>query len=70
MGEKPSFLFYGLDCHHPTQAATLPAQPLHLTDITGYPEELVLYLSSARNLAEKFITRIQQHQKSKYDYTQ
>jgi len=66
-GEKPSFLLYGFDCHHPTQVATLSAKRLHLTDITDYREELVLCLSSARHLDEKSITRAQQHQKREYD---
>ena len=66
-GEKPSFLLYGFDCRHPSQAATLPAKPISLTDVNDYREQLILSLSSARNLAEKSITRAQQHQKIEYD---
>ena len=54
-GKKPSFLLFGLDCHHPIQAATLLARSLHATEVTDYREELVLNLSSARTTAAKTI---------------
>ena len=47
-GEKPSFLLYGFDCRHPTEAALLPPKPLGLTDVSDYREQLILSLSSAR----------------------
>ena len=56
-GEKPSFLLFGFDCHHPTEAATLPTKQLNATDITDYRGELVLNLSSARALAGKSILK-------------
>ena len=66
-GKKPSFLLFGLDCSHPTEAATLPTKPLNATEITDYREELVLNLSSARALAAKSISKVQQNQKDKYN---
>ena len=66
-GEKPSFLLFGFDCHHPTEAATLPSKPLNATNITDYREELVLNLSSARALAAKSISKAQQNQRDQYD---
>ena len=67
-GEKPSFLLFGFDCHHPTEAAPLPTKQLNTTDITDYHEELVLNLSSARALAAKSILKAQQNQKDhQYD---
>ena len=66
-GEKPSFLLFGFDCRHPTEAATLPTKQLNSTDITDYREELVLNLSSARALAAKSILKAQQNQKDQYD---
>ena len=58
-GEKPSFLLFGFDCRHPTEAATLPTKQLMInaTDITDYRGELVLNLSSARALAGKSILK-------------
>ena len=66
-GEKPSFLLFGFDCRHPTEAATLPTKPPSLTDISDYREELVLSLSSARALAKKSMTRAQHVQQAEYN---
>ena len=49
--EKPSFLLYEVDCRSPTEAALLPTEQLGLTEISDYREELILSLSSARELA-------------------
>ena len=66
-GEKPSFLLFGFDCRHPTEAATLPTKSFNATEITDYREELVLNLSSARALAAKSISKAQQNQKDQYN---
>ena len=52
-GEKPSFLLFGFDCRHPTEAALLPSRALKPTDVTDYREELILSLSNARAPANK-----------------
>jgi len=51
-GEKPSFLLYGFDCRHPSQAATLPAKPISLTDVNDYREQLILHGIWQRNLLQ------------------
>ena len=66
-GEKPSFLLFGFDCHHPTEAATLLLKSPNITEITDYREELVLNLSSSRALAAKAISKAQKNQKAHYD---
>ena len=53
--EKPSFLLYGMDSRYPTEAALMPPSPIELTDVSDYREELMLALSSARQLAAKAI---------------
>ena len=35
-GEKPSFLLYGIDCRSPTEAAYLPTEDIHPTDVDDY----------------------------------
>ena len=62
-GEKPSFLLFGFDCCHPTEAATLPPKSSNVTGITDYQEELVLNLSSKRALAAKAISKAQRNKK-------
>ena len=66
-GEKPSFLLFGMDCRTPTEAALLPPTPLQLTDVEDYREQLVLSLSSARDLAAKNIQAAQKRYKKQYD---
>jgi len=44
-GEKPSLLLFGFNCHHPTEAETLPTK---LPNHTDYREELVVSPSLAR----------------------
>ena len=66
-GEKPSFLLFGLDCRSPTEAAFLPTADINLTDVCDYREELMLTLSSARELAARNIQRAQKRYKDQYD---
>ena len=49
--EKLSFLMFALDLRSPTEAALLPVDPLEPSNIGDYQEELILSLSSARELA-------------------
>ena len=66
-GEKPSFLLYGFDCHSPTEAALLPPSTIQPTDVADYREELILSLSSARELAAKTIQKAQKRYKDQHD---
>ena len=54
-GEKPSFLLFGVDCRSPTEAAYLPVSDMFSIEVSDYREELMVSLSSARNLALKTI---------------
>ena len=65
--EKPSFLLFGLDCRSPTEAAFLPTADINPTDVCDYREELMLTLSSARELAARNIQRAQKRYKDQYD---
>jgi len=65
--EKPSFLLFGTDCRYPTEAALLPPSPLEAADVEDYREELVLTLSSARQLAAEAIQKAQVKYKKAYD---
>ena len=67
MGEKPSFLLFGLDCRSPTEACLLPPNPVEAADISDYREELVLSLSSARQLASSVLQKAQKY-KDSYDH--
>ena len=66
-GEKPSFLLFGFDCRTPSEAALLPPAPLQIADVDDYRQELVLSLSSARELAAKSIQRAQKRYKKQFD---
>lgn len=66
-GEKPSYLLFGMDCRAPTEAALLPLTPPQLTDVEDYREQLVLSLSSARDLAAKCVQAAQKRYKQQYD---
>ena len=68
-GEKPSFLLYGIDCRSPTEAAYLPSADMSPTDIDDNREELMLSLTSARELTTTAIRKAQAHYKSQYDKT-
>ena len=65
--EKPSFLMFGLDLRSPTEAALLPVEPPEPSDVGDYREELVLSLSSARELAATNIRNEQKRAKERYD---
>uniref|UniRef100_A0A1X7T4R5 Integrase catalytic domain-containing protein n=1 Tax=Amphimedon queenslandica TaxID=400682 RepID=A0A1X7T4R5_AMPQE len=58
--EKPSFLMFGVDLRSPTEAALLPPEPVQGCDLIDYWEELILSLSSARELAASSIHKEQQ----------
>ena len=62
-GEKPSF---GMDCWSPTEMALLPP-PIQAVDVSDYREEIILSLSTARDLASKCIQRAQKKYKKHYD---
>ena len=66
-GEKPSFLLFGVDCRTPTEAALLPTHPLQPVDVCDYREQLILQLSSARQLAVESIGKAQKRYKAQYD---
>lgn len=65
--EKPSFLLFGLDLRSPTEAAVLPVDPVGPTDVTDYREELIVSLSSAREIAATNIRAAQRRYKQQYD---
>ena len=65
--EKPSFLMFGVDLRSPTEAAIAPAEAVHGCDVTDYKQELILSLSSARELAVTNIREGQQRNKERYD---
>ena len=66
-GEKPSYLLFGLDCRSPTEAALLQVSPSPDVSVGDYREQLILSLSSARDLATRSIARAQTRYKSQYD---
>ena len=67
--EKPSFLLMGVDCRTPTEAALLPSHTIEPSDVRDYREEVILSLSTARELAAKAIRRAQYKYKATYDRT-
>ena len=67
IGEKPSFLLFGMDCRTPTEAALLPQTQLMPTEVEDYREEVILSLSSAQELAAKAIQKAQKRYKTQYD---
>ena len=66
-GEKPSFLLFGMDCRTPTEAAFLPPASLQPTEVEDYREEVMISLSSARDLAAKSVRKAQKRYKALYD---
>ena len=66
-GEKLSFLLLGHDCRTLTEACYLPDTPAQVTSVEDYREELVLSLTSARNLAAQSIQKAQERYKRYYD---
>ena len=65
--EKPSFLLFGIDLRSPTEASFLPPESLDPTDLGSYREELIVSLSSARELAASSIQEAQKSYKTQYD---
>ena len=65
--EKPSYLLFGYDCRSPTEATLLPATLHQPVDINDYREELVVMLSSARQMAAKANQEAQRRYKHQYD---
>ena len=61
-------LLFGVDCRPPTEAALFPSHPVEPGNITDYREEVVLSLSSARELAASSICRTQQKYKTTYNW--
>ena len=51
MKEKPLFLLFGVDLKSPTEASLFPPDSLDPTDLGSYREELMMSLSTARELA-------------------
>jgi len=61
------YTLFGFDCHHPTEAATLPTKSPSAVQVSDYREELVLNLFSATAIAAKSIARAQQVQRDQYN---
>ena len=66
-GEKPFYLLFGMDCRTPSEASYLPETPIQLGTVEDYRDELVLSLSSARELAVASIQRAQAKYKENFD---
>ena len=66
-GEKSSFLLFGLDCHSPTEACLLPPSTVQSVVVNDYQEEMMLSLSSARQLASATLQETQKRYKRTYD---
>ena len=64
---QQAYLLFGLDCRSPTEASYLPETPIHLGTVEDYRDELVLCLSSARELAVASIQRAQGRYKANFD---
>ena len=66
-GEKPSYLLFGVDLRTPSEVALLPTTPLENRSLRDYREELVMSLTSARELAARSIQHSQKRYKKNYD---
>ena len=66
-GEKPSFLLFGVDLRTPTEAAYLPCSDTQNTTSEDYREELMISLTSARELATQEIQKSQARYKKYHD---
>ena len=66
-GEKPSYVLLGVDCHTPTDAAFLPADPVTPVDAMDYRHQPTITLSNARVLAVKSVQAAQAQYKKGYD---
>lgn len=56
-----------MDCRTPTEAAYLPTTEVYPTNVADYKEELMVSLSSARQLAVSCIRKAQARYKRSYD---
>ena len=65
--EKSSFLLFGMELRSPTKAALLPAESVEPADFSDYREQLMMSLSSARELAASSICAAQRKYKRQYD---
>ena len=65
--EKPSFLLFGVDCCSPTEAEITPPSNWNPTNVVDYREELMLSLSSAKQLANETIQEAQRKYKAQFD---
>ena len=68
MGEKPSYLLYGMNLHTPSEAASLLPSKTSWIDTDDYREQVTLSLSIARDNAVKSIRRAQQWYKCQHDH--
>ena len=66
-GEKPSFLLLGMDCRAPSETALFLPSPVEPSTVETYREELMLNLSSARELAAESLQASQAASKKRYD---
>ena len=66
-GEKPSFLLFGVDLRTPTEAIYMSPSEFHSTSVEDYREQVMLSLTSARQLATSNIQRAQKRYKGQYD---
>ena len=66
-GEKPSLLLFGMDCRSPSEAALRPPNALEPGTVEDYREQLMLCLSSARELAAECQQNAQRRSKKRYD---
>ena len=65
--EKPSFLLFRVDCRSRTEAEITPPSNWNPTNVVDYREELMLSLSSARQLANETIQKAQRKYKAQFD---
>lgn len=66
-GEKPSFLLFGWDLRGPTEAAFMKPTDAVPSTVEDYREEVMLSLSSARELAIQSVQKAQKRYKKLYD---
>lgn len=67
-GEKPLFLFFGIDLRTPSEAALLPPNSPKPVDLSDYQQQLILSLSSARQKAADCVRKAQWKYKKLYDW--
>ena len=66
-GEKPSVLLFGWDLRTPTEATLMKPSQLTPTSAEDYQEEVILSLTSARELAIESIRKAQKRYKDLYN---